>query len=142
MVAKKPNFCTPVMRRRERLAHAAREPGGDIAVDGVALGLHRAALGQADRVGDLDRSSRSWSDRPLFGGSLAFGRRLLELEGIDQRAVDQQVGIAADRRGEVRVAAEREAEVAGVLRAVVGLGLAAQHRFHHQRLLGLDRRCP
>ena len=68
---------------------------------------------------------------------VAFRLGLLELVGIDQRAVDQQVGIAADRRGEVRVAAEREAEVARVLGPVIGLRLAAQHRFHDLRLLGL-----
>ena len=35
------------------------------------------------------------------------------------------------------IAAERQAEVADVARPVIGLGLAAQHRLHDQRLLGL-----
>src|SRR5690606_10900594 len=36
---------------REGFADPARQPGGDVAIDRVALGLHRAALGLADRVG-------------------------------------------------------------------------------------------
>ena len=46
--------------------------------------------------------------------------------GADQRAVDDEVGVAADRRGEVAVARQVEAEVAEVLRGVVGLGHGAQ----------------
>ena len=50
-----------------------------------------------------------------------------ELQRADQGAVDDEVGVAADRRGEVGVAAEVQAEVADVLRAVLGLRLGAQH---------------
>ena len=50
-----------------------------------------------------------------------------ELERADQRAVHDQVGIAPDRRGEMGIAAQVEAEMAVVLRGVFGLGLAAQH---------------
>ena len=39
--------------RVEHLADAGREPCRDIAIDGVALGLHRAPFGLADRVADL-----------------------------------------------------------------------------------------
>ncbi len=34
----------------------------------------------------------------------------------------------------MRIGAEREAEMPGISRPVIGLRLAAQHRFHHQRL--------
>ena len=51
--------------------------------------------------------------------------------------MDQQIRIATDRRGEVRVRAQRQPEVTGVARAVEGLGLAAQDRLHDHRLLAL-----
>ena len=52
--------------------------------------------------------------------------------------MDDEVGIAADGRGEVGVAAEVEAEVPDVLRAVFGLRLGAQHDLVEQRaVLGL-----
>jgi hypothetical protein len=41
-----------------------------------------------------------------------------------------QVGVAADRRGEVGIGAEREPEMAVILRAVIGLRLRAQHLLH------------
>src|SRR3546814_20960426 len=47
--------------------------------------------------------------------------------------MNDQVGIAADRRGEMRVTTEREAEMPRVGRAVIGLRLAAQYRFHDLR---------
>ena len=57
--------------------------------------------------------------------------------GADQRAVDDEVGIAADRRGEVAVARQVEAEVPEVLRRVVGLGHRAQHaHVDHLGVLG------
>ena len=43
-----------------------------------------------------------------------------------------EVGIAADRRGEVRVAAQVEAEMAEILRRIFRLRLAAQHDFVDQ----------
>ena len=45
-----------------------------------------------------------------------------------------QVGVAADRRGEVRVAAQVEAEMAVVLGGVFGLRLGAQHHLVDQLL--------
>ena len=46
-----------------------------------------------------------------------------------------QVGVAADRRGEVRIAAQVQAEVAVVLRRVFGLRLRAQHHLVDQLLV-------
>ena len=50
-----------------------------------------------------------------------------EAQRADQRAVHDEVGVAPDRRGEVRVAPQVEAEVAEVLGGVDGLRLRAQH---------------
>ena len=50
-----------------------------------------------------------------------------QAQRADQRAVHHQVGVAADRRGEMRVAAQIEAEVAEVVGGVDGLRLRAQH---------------
>ena len=56
-----------------------------------------------------------------------------EAEAADQRAVHQQVGVAADRTGEMRIARQGEAEMADVVGAVLGLRLAAQHHVIDQR---------
>src|SRR3546814_13391725 len=45
----------------------------------------------------------------------------------------QQIGVAADRRGEVGVVGEREAEVAEVVGAVDRLALRAQDQLVHQQ---------
>ena len=50
-----------------------------------------------------------------------------EPERADQRAMHDEVGVAADRRGEVRIAAQVQTEMAEIVGAVFGLGLAAQH---------------
>ena len=50
-----------------------------------------------------------------------------KLQRAHQRAMHQQVGIAADRRGEMRIALQVEAEVADVLGRVHGLRLRPQH---------------
>src|SRR3546814_4941067 len=55
-------------------------------------------------------------------------------ERLHQRAVDDEIGIAPDRRGEMRVTAEREPKMAVIGGRVIGLRLAAQHLFHHLRL--------
>ena len=91
----------------------------DQPVDGLALGRHGAALGGGDLRAPISPSERASS--PVGKAVVA------ELEGADQRAVHDQVGIAPDRRGEVRVAAQVEPEMAVVLRRVFGLRLGAQH---------------
>ena len=50
---------------------------------------------------------------------------IAQLERGDQRAVDDEVGVATDRRGEVRIAIEVEAEMAVVLVRIFGLGLGS-----------------
>src|SRR3972149_81073 len=64
-------------------------------------------------------------------GNIGVGRQAVgaELERADQPAMHDQVGIAANGGGEVRVAAQVEAEMAVVLRRIFGLRLAAQYDF-------------
>ena len=50
-----------------------------------------------------------------------------ELQGADEAAVDDEVGVTADGRGEMGVAAEVEAEMPVVLGGIFGLRLRAQH---------------
>ncbi len=54
----------------------------------------------------------------------------------DQAAMHQQVGVAADRACEMRVARQGQPEMADVVRAVGCLRLAAQHHLVDQRRLG------
>src|SRR5690606_26419991 len=95
------------------------QEGGDVAVHGVALGRHRAALGLGDVFGDAAQL-----------GDLAVGQAVrAQLQPPDQPPVDDQVGIAPDRRGEVGVAVQVKTEVAYIVRRVDGLHLGAQDDF-------------
>ena len=73
-------------------------------------------------------------DLRQFAGAHVLEPAFAEVEGADQRPVDDEVGVAADRRGEMGVASQVEAEMAVVLVAVFGLGLGAQHHLVDQRL--------
>ena len=65
--------------------------------------------------------------------SVVVGRPSLpSLQRADQSAMHDEIGIAADRRGEMRVAAQIEAEMAEILRRIFGLRLRAQHHFIDQ----------
>src|SRR3546814_3079727 len=69
---------------------------------GVAFGLHRAAF----------------EHRNLLAGALHLRCLVIgqparpQPERLHQRAVDDEIGIAPDRRGEMRVTAEREPKMA------------------------------
>jgi hypothetical protein len=78
------------------------------------------------RVASSARRSVAEQCRPI--SSQSPGRRvfLAGQHGLD-RAMHQQVGIAADRRGEVGVVLVGQAEVADVVRAVHRLAQRAQH---------------
>ena len=75
------------------------------------------------------RSPRCWRRfRQARGLSVPSGKPSgAELERADQRAMHDQIGVAADRRGEVGVAAKIEAEMAVILRRIFRLRLAAQN---------------
>ncbi len=109
---------------REDGADLVGHEGGQVAVDGVALGQGGAALRAADVL------AVSGSRRPLRRPA-----RRAELQAGDQRAMHQQVGVAADRAGEMGVARQGEAEMADVVGAVGRLALAAQHHLVDQRRL-------
>ena len=49
--------------------------------------------------------------------------------------MDDQVGIAADRRGEMGVAGQGEAEMADILRIVLRLGLTAEDHLVNRNLI-------
>ena len=120
----RPERVTPLMRPVKVAPIAISEKMRDQAVDGFALGRHGAALGR----GNL---RRDFAERP----AVASGRQAVvaELQRADQGAVDDEIGITADGRGEMGVAAQVEAEMAVVLRGIFRLGLAAQHHFVDER---------
>ena len=96
------------------------------AVDGLPFRRHRAPFGGRDMLGDLRQFARAH----------VVEAALAEIERADQRPMDDEIGVAANGRGEMGVAAQVEAEMAVVLVAVFGLRLGAQHHFVDQ---GLDR---
>ena len=96
----------------------------DNAVDGLAFRRHRAPLGGRDMLGDLRQLARAH----------VVEAALAEIERADQRPMDDEIGVAANRRGEMGVAAQVEAEMAVVLVAVFGLRLGAQHHLVDQSL--------
>ena len=69
------------------------------------------------------------------GGLLLVQPVLAELQPADQRAMDQQVGIAADGRGAMRVARQREPEMTEIVGRIGSLGLAAQDGLVHQPVM-------
>ncbi len=71
--------------------------------------------------------SRSEVHAPSSTSSPARGARLAAADGGQQRAVADDVGVAADGRGEVAVGGRVQAGVAEVLGRVVGLLERAQH---------------
>ena len=100
----------------ELRAQAIGQIGCAVTVQGIALRRLRAPLGRGDvRAHELQRFCIA-----------APGPTRPEAVGIDQGAVHQQIGIAADRRGEVGVAREAEPKVADVAGAVGRLRLGAQ----------------
>ena len=107
----------------DELADLVREISGDIAVDRLALRLHRAPFEPRNLLADLLELLRVRRRETA----------LAELVGADQRAVDEQVGVAPDRRGEVRVGAERQAEMAEPLGRIARLHLRAQELLHDLR---------
>ena len=91
---------------------------GDQTVDRLAFRRHGATLGGRNALGHVAEHG---------GGRLAGQSVIAETKCADQRAVDDEIGIAPDRRGEVRIAPQIQAEMADVLRGIFGLALRAQH---------------
>ena len=117
------------MRAAKVGADPVAHMGGDQPVHRLALGRHRAPLGRRNALGDVGEFARAQVLEPAGA----------EVQRADQRAMDDEIGVAADRRGEMRVAAQIEAEMAVILVGVFGLRLRAQHHLVDQRLGGLRR---
>ena len=110
--------------RPEHGADPVGEMSRDKPVDRLAFGRHSAALGGRNVLGDLRELAAAHVVEPAVA----------KPERADQRAMNDQVGVAADRRGEMRVSAQIEAEMAVVLVAIFRLRLGAQHDLVDQRL--------
>ena len=117
--------------RLQHFADLFGEERGDIAVDRVALRLHRAAFEHRDALADLVHRRR-----------LAFAQApRAEIVRRDQRAMHQQIGIPPDRGGEVAITAQRQPEMAHIRRRIISLRLRAQNLFHDLRpLVAVDHR--
>ena len=111
-------------------AYPVGEVKGDEAVHGVALALHRPAFGRRD----------VFADRGEVATAIIGEAALAEPERRYQRPVDDQIGIAADRRGEMGVTLERESEMADVAGTVDGPGLGSQDRLAEEIFMGGARR--
>src|SRR5947209_5166585 len=100
----------------EGRADAIGEEMGEQAVERFAFRFHGAALGGRDLCADL-------AER----GDVLLRRQsaVAELQGADEAAVDDEVGVTADGRGEMGVAAQVEAEMPVVLGGIFGLRLRA-----------------
>ncbi len=92
-------------------------------VDHLALGGLGHAFGEGDPAGDRREPAR-----------VAVGARGLA-EGAGEHPVRHEVGVAADRRGEVQVVPEAQREMAAALRSVARLAHATQHGPVQERLL-------
>jgi hypothetical protein len=106
-------------------ADAIGEEMRDQPVGGFALGFHGAPLGGRNVGGDFSKRARLGR----FGQSIRS-----ELLRADQRAMHDKIGIAADRRCEMRVAPQVQSKMAEILRRIFRLRLAAQHHFVDQPL--------
>src|SRR5262249_16936286 len=68
------------------------------------------------------------AERAECGGVLLLRQSAItEPQGADEAAMNDEVGITADRRGEMGVAAQVETEMPVVLGGIFGLRLGAQH---------------
>ena len=121
-----------VERDEEAEGHDRRHAAGELLADAV---LHEVALEEGDHVAGgvvgaaLGHRAVQADLLPVAGAVLLAAER-----GLDA-AVDQQVGVAPDRRGEVGVGLVGEAEVADVIGAVHRLLQRAQH--HGLQQLGV-----
>ena len=81
----------------ENRADAVGQEMGDQPIGGFTFGFHGPAFGSGDVRRNLGKPARIGVVRQAVGP---------ELERADQRAMDNEIGIAADRRSEMCVAAQ------------------------------------
>src|SRR5262249_59768760 len=94
----------------EGCADAVREEMGEQAIEGLALGFHGAALGGRDLCADLAERS---------GVLLLQQSAVAEPQGADEAAMNDEVGVTADRRGGMGGTAQVEAEMPAGLPALL-----------------------
>ena len=105
-------------------ADPSRQILGKVAVGRFSFGRHGTPLEIGDHLSDLLKLLR-------FGVGL---RARTELGGANERAVHRQIRIATDRRGEVSVSRQVQAEMAEILRVVNRLALSPQNHVGHHFL--------
>ena len=89
-------------------------------VKGLALRFHSAPFGCRDGGSDLSQC-----------GNVNIRRQSVraQSQGPDQAAMDDQIRIAPNGRGEVGISAQVEAEMSVIFDGVFGLRLGAEHHF-------------
>ena len=112
--------------RSEIRTNFIRHVGSEVTVDGVAFG----ELGTAFGRGDVRRGLRE--ARGFVGGK----GTVAQSQTADQRTMHQQIGVAPDRTGEMRIARQGQAEMPDIVGAVFRLRLTAQHDLVDQERLG------
>src|SRR3546814_11747971 len=70
-----------------------------ITVDGFALGLHRAAFERADRLADARQAFGVRVAQPGTRGQVLRFARHFEFVAVDERTMDDEIGVAADQNG-------------------------------------------
>src|SRR5438270_2076453 len=80
----------------------------------LALGLHRAPLGDGNLRGDFAQGLRRLALRQST---------FAQPQAADQGAMHDQIGVAADGRSKMRIAPQVEAEMAVILGGIFSLGL-------------------
>src|SRR5262245_4378143 len=104
----------------EARAYAICEKMRDQPIAGFPLSQHGAAFGGGNLRTDFGQ-------RLLIGG---IGQATVsELQSPDQASVHDQIGVASDRRREVRIATEVQAEMTIVIGRIFGLRLRARDDF-------------
>ena len=109
----------------ERRADLVREMGRDQPLGGFALGRHCPAFGSGNRRRDLGKFLVS--DRSQAIAS--------KMQCMDQGAVDNEIGVTADRRGEMRIVAQVKTEMAVILDGIFRLRLGTEHHFIDEMLV-------
>src|SRR5262249_32077319 len=109
----------------EHGADLLREEMRDQAINRLALSHHGSTLARRDLSPDFAERADILAVRQPVAA---------ELQLADQRAMHDEIRIAADRRGKMRVAAQIEAEVTVILRRIFSLRLAAQYHLMHELL--------
>ena len=109
----------------ERGSDLICEMGCDQPVGGLAFGRHGAPFGGGDRRRDFGEFLVGAHRQPIRP----------EMQGEDQGAMDDEIGITADRRGEMRIAAQVETEMAVIVDGIFRLRLSPQHHFIDEMLV-------